>query len=87
MKRVFNKIRDLRTLELHSDNDFYKPFALPVNDIREVWYVRVRISPFLPSPANVQQLLRKEVQELRPVIQKQYSLIQNLYDTIAKMVK
>jgi phage repressor protein C with HTH and peptisase S24 domain len=85
VKRVFNKIKDQRYLELHSDNDFYQPYVLSLGDIREVWYVRAKISPFLPSPTNIQNYVRAEVMELKQVIQHQSKLIENLYQTIEKM--
>ncbi|MCC6727532.1 MAG: S24 family peptidase, partial [Saprospiraceae bacterium] len=85
VKRVFNRIRTGRCLELHSDNDFYQPFNVPIGDVREIWYVRAKISPFLPSPANIQSKLRSEVQELTSLIQQQSKLIENLYQTIEKL--
>ena len=87
VKRVFNQIRAGRCLELHSDNDFYQPFSVPIGDVREIWYVRAKISPFLPAPANIQGKLRTEVQELTSLIQQQSKLIENLYQTIEKLAK
>lgn len=85
VKRVFNQIRTGRCLELHSDNDFYQPYNVPISDVREIWYVRAKISPFLPAPANIQQKLRSEVQELTSLIQQQSNLIENLQGTIEKL--
>lgn len=85
VKRVFNQIRTGRCLELHSDNDFYQPFNVSIGDVREIWYVRAKISPFLPAPANIQNRLRTEVQELTGLIQQQSKLIENLYQTIEKL--
>ncbi|MCB0522802.1 MAG: LexA family transcriptional regulator [Saprospiraceae bacterium] len=85
VKRVFNKIREARCLELHSDNEFYEPFQVPIGDVREIWYVRAKISPFLPSPSNIQNLVRNEVRELTHIIKNQSKLIENLYLTIEKL--
>lgn len=85
VKRVFNKIKEHRCVELQSDNDFYHPYIVPFGDIREIWYVRAKISPFLPSPANIQNYVRAEVSELKQVIQHQSQLIENLYQTIEKL--
>jgi phage repressor protein C with HTH and peptisase S24 domain len=87
VKRVFNKIKTERKLELHSDNDYYHPYTVPVSDVREIWYVRAKISPFLPSPSNIQNMLMKEVSELRTALMKQTDLINNLNETIEKLVK
>lgn len=85
VKRVFNKIKESRQLELHSDNDFYSPYRVSVSDVREIWYVRAKISPFLPSPNNIQNYVRAEVKELKQVLMNQSKLIENLYQTIEKL--
>lgn len=86
VKRVFNKIKSQRCLELHSDNDFYQPYRIAAGDVREIWYVRAKISPFLPSPNNIQNLVRTEVQELKHVIQQQSAIIAQLSEAVDKFV-
>ena len=78
VKRLGNFIKDEKELELRSDNEFYKPYRVPISDVREVWYVRAKISPFLPSPSNVQILLHAEVRELKKIIQAQSETISEL---------
>jgi transcriptional regulator with XRE-family HTH domain len=36
-KRIENKIKHDRTIELHSDNKLYAPFTVKVEDITEIW--------------------------------------------------
>ncbi len=50
VKRVFNKIKEEKSFYLVSDNDFYEPYSIPMEDVREIWYVRAKISPFPPFP-------------------------------------
>ncbi len=87
VKRVFNKLKEEKHLELRSDNNFYEPYKVPIGDIREIWYVRAKISPFLPSPANIQNMVRDEVRQLQSVIGKQNQLIYNLNETIKKLIE
>ncbi|MBI5916269.1 MAG: peptidase S24, partial [Bacteroidetes bacterium] len=47
--------------------------------------VRAKISPFLPSPNNIENNVRAEMRELLQVIQNQTRLIENLYETIEKL--
>jgi len=82
VKRVFNKIKSERCLELRSDNDFYQPYKMPIGDVREIWYVRAKISPFLPSPNSIQNLVRAEMQELKEVIQQQSAIIASLNEAV-----
>lgn len=79
VKRIIaNELKEKKYLELHSDNSFYEPYRVNVGDIREIWYVRAKISPFLPSPANIQNMLQEEVKLLKNTIVKQSHLLQNL---------
>lgn len=87
VKRVFNKLKEDKTLELRSDNDFYEPYTISIEDVREIWYVRAKISPFLPSPNNIQNIVRSEVKELKQTIMNQGRLVENLYTTIEKLAK
>ncbi|MFK7774282.1 MAG: helix-turn-helix transcriptional regulator [Saprospiraceae bacterium] len=86
VKRVFNKLRESKHLEVQSDNNFYDPYQIPISDIREIWYVRAKISPFLPSPANIQNIVRDEVKLLQNIVNKQNHLIYNLNETIEKLI-
>ena len=86
VKRVFNKLKEGKFLEVRSDNNFYEPYQISISDIREMWYVRAKISPFLPSPSNIQNLVRDEVKLLQNIVNKQNHLIYNLNETIEKLI-
>mgnify|MGYP001115690989 CR=1 FL=1 len=81
VKRVFSHLKSEKHLELVSDNNFYEPYQLSLGDIREIWYVRAKISPFLPSPQNIERYLHDEMKELKKNIQHQSKLINNLNET------
>ncbi len=87
VKRVFNFMKEEKALELASDNDFYEPYKIPIEDVREIWYVRAKISPFLPSPNNIQNIVRAEVKELKQTIVNQGKLMENLNNTIEKFTR
>ena len=86
VKRVFNHLKESKFIEAHSDNNYYQPYNIPIGDIREIWYVRAKISPFLPSPLNIQNILRDEVRELKTIVNRQNGLIQNLNDTMNRLM-
>ena len=77
----------LLLLELHSDNTFYEPYNINIGDVREIWYVRAKISPFLPSPQNLQNNMEEELRQLQFVIGQQGDLIQNLNTAIQSLIK
>lgn len=86
VKRINNKLKTEKQLILASDNNFYEPYRINVGDIREIWYVRAKISPFLPSPQNIKNYLFDEIKDLKSTIKEQNRLIGNLNVTIEKMV-
>jgi phage repressor protein C with HTH and peptisase S24 domain len=86
VKRVVNRIKEAKSLMLISDNAYYEPYEIKLNEINEIWYVRAKISPFLPSPSNLKSVLRDEIDELRKTIQNQSKIIENLYKTIETLV-
>ncbi|MCB0594190.1 MAG: hypothetical protein KDD28_08870, partial [Phaeodactylibacter sp.] len=86
VKRVNNKLKEKKQLELSSDNSYYEPYTVNLGDIREIWYVRAKVSPFLPSPQNIQNYLYDEVRELKQTINKQTQLIDSLNKTIERLL-
>ncbi|MFK7806528.1 MAG: helix-turn-helix transcriptional regulator [Saprospiraceae bacterium] len=87
IRRIKNNINTDNSLLVQSDNTFYEPYAMPIADLKEVWYVRAKISPFLPSPMNIQNYVREEVQALKENVRAQTKLIQALQSTLDQMNK
>jgi phage repressor protein C with HTH and peptisase S24 domain len=87
VKRIHNKIKEDKLLTLISDNNYYEAFDLKMSEIKEIWYVRAKISPFLPSPQNVKSLLREEISDLKDSMLHQSNIIENLYKTIDGIAK
>lgn len=87
VKRVHNLLKVENELLLISDNNYYDPFRVSLSDICELWYVRAKISPFLPSPQNINNSLLKDMNELRQTIQHQSTLIENLNKVIEALAK
>lgn len=87
VKRCFNYLKQEKQLELHADNSFYEPYRIGLGEIREIWYVRAKISPFLPSPQNISNMLREEMQELHKQLGNQSRMIELLNETMTKLVE
>lgn len=86
VKRVNNFLRSDKQLEILSDNAFYEPNRINLGDIREIWYVRAKISPFLPSPQNIRSYLLEEIRELKQTIAAQSKLLSNLSASVEKIM-
>lgn len=79
VKRVVNNLRKHKHLELYSDNESYSMYRMYSNDIREVWYVRTKISKFRHShSAPIQAFTQDEMNALRDTIKAQADLIKAL---------
>ena len=87
VKRILNHLKAGNIFLVHSDNEFYGPYSIPKEDVREIWYVRAKLSPFLPSPNNIQNIVRTEVKELKSTIVNQGMLVENLYKMIENMTE
>ena len=86
VKRVRNHLADSKELEVISDNSFYETYRIPQSDLREIWYVRARITPFLPSPQNIQRYVHDEMSELKATIAQQGKLINRLGVSVEKVL-
>jgi phage repressor protein C with HTH and peptisase S24 domain len=87
VKRVQNKIKENRTLLLFSDNNYYQPYEVTIEDIREIWHVEVKISPYLPSPNNIRHAFHEEMDGMKKTIDQQSKSIQLLNLTVEKLLK
>ncbi|MFK7798927.1 MAG: helix-turn-helix transcriptional regulator [Aureispira sp.] len=85
VKRLAEYSKEEKTLRLFSDNAYYEPFTVALSNIREIWYVRAKISPFLPSPQNIKSMLREEVSDLRESMVQQSTIIKSLYQTVEEL--
>jgi len=86
VKRVMNKLKEHKQLHLISDNSFYESYPLDWSEIREIWQVHTKISPFLASAQHAQAPVQEEVKELRRMIGEQHKMIQHLHNTIEKLI-
>jgi phage repressor protein C with HTH and peptisase S24 domain len=86
VKRVNNHLRNDKQLEILSDNAFYETSRINLGDIREIWYVRAKISPFLPSPQNIRNYLLDEVRELKQTLAAQSKLLTSLNASVEKIM-
>ena len=74
-------------LILSSDNGYYDSIEIARKDIIELWIVKNKLSPFMPSPSNIRNALHKEVDGLRMTITDQSKMIGSLNMTVEKLLK
>lgn len=87
VKRVLNNIRRHRHLMLLSDNDFYPEIRLNVNEIREVWVVRTKITTFSHLPPDKTPVsIENTTHDLHEIIMEQSNQIKSLNATIEKLL-
>jgi phage repressor protein C with HTH and peptisase S24 domain len=86
VKRVINKIRPLGQVQLVPDNEYYETCLIDLQDVKEVWYVRAKISPFLSAPISPQMQMQEDVRQLQKKIQTQTEQIQDLTETLKQFL-
>ncbi len=69
VKRLINHIRSDRALDLVSDNSTYDIVKLPVEQVREVWWVRLKISPYLDKPSSQDVNLQSQLEHQNRMIE------------------
>lgn len=87
IKRVTNRISQDRVLELISDNSDYPPIIVKAEDIKEVWFAKMKISPFAHSKMNIRDELMKKYSALNDTIKLQSEIIERLNKTIEKLLQ
>ena len=87
VRRVRNLIGDSKEIELLPENKFYEPRRISLAELREIWYVRARITPFLPSPQNIQRYVHDEMALLKDTINQQGQVLNKLGLAIDKLGK
>jgi hypothetical protein len=86
VKRVINKIREKRQIHLLSDNQFYEPYWVDTADIKEIWYVRSKISPFLAAPTTIQAKMQDDIRHLQKKIQQQSEQMSELTASLKQLL-
>lgn len=83
--RLVNQLKKDKHITMVSDNNFYEDRQISVGDIREIWYLRSKICPFLPSAKTQFQKGSAEVSELKATIENQTELMENMQKSIQEL--
>jgi phage repressor protein C with HTH and peptisase S24 domain len=75
VKRVMNRLRVDGLLQLHSDNEEYRPFLVHEEEIREIWKPKYTLKRFIKQmTGNSQEIERNEI-DLREVLANQQRIL------------
>lgn len=85
VRRVVNKLREKKCMELWSDNHVYDPFSAPVQELREIWQVQQRISSFMPHPAHRRTPLSEDILNIKHHIQQWAPIMEQLAEQLAAL--
>lgn len=88
VKRVTNRIRKEGVLYLNSDNgSYYKTKELEASEIKEMWMVNLKISPFMPNPSNMRNAFHEEIDQLRCTIKNQADNMTKMNKSLESLLK
>lgn len=86
VKRVKNRIRDEQMIIATSDNTYYDPLDIPIEDVKELWQVSSLVKPFQHSALRTVHA-HDEMMDLKKSLARQTHVISALQDTIQNMVR
>ncbi len=85
VRRVVNKLREKKCIELWSDNHIYDPFFVPVQELREIWKVQQRTSSFMPHPIHRRASLSEDILNIKHSIQQWTPIMEQLAEKLASL--
>lgn len=88
VKRVTNRIKREGILYVNSDNgSYYKTREIDANEIKEIYLVNLKISPFMPNPANMRNAFHEELDQLRTTIKTQAESMSLMNKSLESLLK
>ena len=86
VRRIKSVMKDENQVVLCSDNNFYPEHTLNLGEIREIWYVRAKISPFFFFFNNINNYLAEEMFMLKQTLTNQSRLISGFEDKLNQIL-
>lgn len=74
IKRIHNRIRNEKVIECISDNPEFDSYTININDILEVWKVRMKMTTYLDPPIEQNESISIQLRNQQAILEK----IQNL---------
>lgn len=87
VKRINNRINEDNCLELLSDNSDYPPIIVKIEDVKEIWSVKMKMSPFAHSKISLRQEMANNYSALHETIISQSEVIARLNKTVEKLLQ
>ena len=87
IRRIESQDKKAETVFLKADNSNYQELEVKLMNLKEIWYVRAKFSPFLPSPKSITNLMRNELQSVHQAINKQTQVIETLQNVLNTSLK
>lgn len=79
VKRVINRLKADQCIECRSDNPAYEAFRIPVDELREIWKIRLRMTTRLDAPMSA-----LGDQEIRERLDAQSRLLETLHHQLTR---
>ena len=62
--RAINHLKETKSILFTFDNTYFKSIQIPRTEIQEVWQIALKITPFLASPRNPNDLFKLELEQI-----------------------
>lgn len=77
VKRIINKAESENKLVLLSDNEVYPPIEVDVDDVKEIWYVKSKLSSYMP-------VKKHDIEKVIGDLTMQVQLLKSRLDTLER---
>lgn len=80
IKRIGNHIKTKKALDCCSDNTEYDTYSIPIEDVREVWKARVKLTTHFDAPVS-----RINTRDISEQLQAQHKILEHLHHHITSV--
>jgi phage repressor protein C with HTH and peptisase S24 domain len=78
IRRVLNQLESTQSIILMADNNYFPPTRVLIEDVREVWLIIQKISPFLHGQTYKEDVLKEHINFISDQITEQNRLIMSM---------
>ena len=87
VKRVINRLAKDKVLELHSDNKYYPPLIVNINDIKEIWTVKMKLSIFANLKTNEEDDIKKQYDKIINTLKNQEEKLEKTNKLLERLLQ
>ncbi len=82
IRRVVNKLKLDNRIELYADNKNFAPLTFSMSEIKEIWYIRTKLSTLSHAKPRVTNYLKNRIDGIHNILDEQSKILQQIKDVM-----